>query len=289
MSAKPLIDLENYVPRAITVVRRSQGWPGIFLQERHGGPGAVSYASGIRQHALYYFTKALRGETRVGGQIVPVRYRPGEVRLVPAGRTAEFRWFGDVQLYIFGFQPWFFERVAAELGGSATLPPEAHEAKFAADHPVCALIRLLERELDLPPGSSEVAEGLARAIVVNLLREFHLLPAKKPADLAPPVAVLRAVELMRHRLTEALPLDELAQAAGMSPFHFARQFKAATGYPPHEYLIRLRIDRARELLEKHGRTLTMAAIAHDCGFADQSHLARHFKRVLGVTPGVFVG
>ncbi len=194
-----------------------------------------------------------------------------------------------MELLIFGFEPWFFERVAAELGGSATLPREAHEAHFAPDHPVCTLLHLLERELNLPAGSSEVAEGLARAVAVNLLREFHLLPAKKPADLAPPVAVLRAVELMRHRLTEAIPIEELAQAAGLSPFHFARQFKAATGYPPHDYLIRLRIDRARELLEKSGRTLTMAAIANECGFADQSHLARHFKRVLGVTPGVFVG
>lgn len=286
---KPLIDLENYVPRAITVVRRSQGWPGIFLQERRGGPGSVSYTTGIRQHALYCFTKPMQAKSKIDGKLVASRYRVGETRFVTAGRPAEFHWASDVELLILGFEPWFFERVAAELGGSATLPLQAHEFHFMPDHPVSTLVRLIERELDLLPGSSEVAEGLARAIAVNLLREFHLLPGKKPADLAPPVAVLRAVELMRHRLAESLPIEELAGAAGLSPFHFARQFKAATGYPPHEYLIRLRIDRARELLEKNGRTLTMAAIAHDCGFADQSHLARHFKRVLGVTPGVFVG
>ncbi len=89
MPNKPLIDLENYVPRDITVVRRSQGWPGIFLQERRGGgPGMVSYASGIRQHALYCFTKPLRAKSRVDGRLAPTRYRAGESRLVPAGRAA---------------------------------------------------------------------------------------------------------------------------------------------------------------------------------------------------------
>ena len=70
-------------------------------------------------------------------------------------------------------------------------------------------------------------------------------------------------------------------------FHFARQFKTATGHPPHDYLIRLRVDRAQELIRQRGREWTLAAIAHECGFADQSHMARHFKRVLGVSPGEF--
>ena len=121
---------------------------------------------------------------------------------------------------------------------------------------------------------------------MHLLREYQQLPARKPADVAPPVAVLRAVELMRRRMVEPISLEELADAAGLSPFHFARQFKTATGHPPHEYLIRLRVDRARELMRRE-REWTMAAVAQDAGFADQSHMARHFKRVLGVTPRQF--
>ena len=51
--------------------------------------------------------------------------------------------------------------------------------------------------------------------------------------------------------------------------------------------MRLRVDHAQELIARQGRTLTMAAIAQDCGFADQSHMSRHFRRVLGVTPGEY--
>jgi len=289
MPAKPLIDLESYVPRAITVVRRSRGWPGIFLQERRGGCGEVSYPGGIRQHAVYCFTRPVRGVISFDGTTRPVRYAAGEGRFTPAGRPMSFRWLSQAQLLIFGFEPWFFQRIAAELGGSAAFPPEAHNWKIPAAHTICALLQQLEGELDAPAGASAVAEGVAHALAVLLLREFHLLPAHKPAEPAPPVAVLRAVALMRDRLSDSLSLDELAHAAGLSPFHFARRFKIATGHPPHEYLIRLRIDRAQELLRTKGRTWTMAAIARECGFTDQSHLARHFKRVLGVTPGEFVG
>jgi AraC family transcriptional regulator len=145
----------------------------------------------------------------------------------------------------------------------------------------------LFHELDAPAGAAVSAEGIARAIAVLLLREFDHIRVAKPAPAAPPVAVLKVVELMRQRLADSLALEELAEVAGLSPFHFARQFKTATGHPPHDYLIRLRVDRAQELIRQHSREWTLAAVANECGFADQSHMARHFKRVLGVSPGEY--
>ena len=282
----PLVDVETYVPASIAVVRRSQGWPGLFLQERRGRSGHVNYASGIRQHVFYYFLKPLRSDVVVDHEVRKVFYRAGEGRLTPAGRPVSFRWSGEVQVLMLGFEPWFMERIAAELGASSALHVGANTRKLPADHPACALMSQLARELDAAPGASMIAEGVARAIAVLLLREYDQLPARKPAAAAPPVAVLRAVELMRQRMGESLSLEEIADAAGLSPFHFSRQFKAATGHPPHEYLMRLRVDRAQELMRQQ-REWTMAAVAQDAGFADQSHMARHFKRVLGVTPRQF--
>jgi AraC family transcriptional regulator len=282
----PFVDVETYVPAAITVVRRSQGWPGLFLQERRGRSGVVHYSAGTRQHLFYYFLKPLRSDVVMDGQVRKVVYHAGEGRVTPAGRPVSFRWTGEVQILMLGFEPWFFERIAAELGGSSALHAAANVRKLRASHPACALMRLLVGELDAQPGSSAIAEGVARAIAVHLLREYQQLPARKPADVAPPVAVLRAVEVMRRRMAEPISLEELAHAAGLSPFHFARQFKTATGHPPHDYLIRLRVDRAQEIMSRE-RGWTMAAVAQDAGFSDQSHMARHFKRVLGVTPRQF--
>jgi AraC family transcriptional regulator len=285
--ALPPVDIETYVPAAITVVRRSIGWPGIVLHERQGKSGGINYPAGIRQHVFYCFLKPLRSEVVLEGEKKrTIEYGAGDGRFTPAGRPVAFRWTGEVHVLMLGFQPWFFESVAAEVHGSAKLPAELNLRRLPADHPSCQLMRVLRNELDCARRAPIVAEGLARSIAVLLLREFQP-PATKPVEVAPPAAVLRVVELMRQRLTEPLTLDELAEAAGLSPFHFARQFKTATGHPPHDYLIRLRVDRAQELIRQNGRNWNLAAIANESGFADQSHMARHFRRVLGVTPGAF--
>ena len=257
------------------------------MQERRGGAGEVHYPFGIRQYVLYCFLRPLKGELVASGVERAVAYRAGEGRLTPPGAPVAFRWVNEVQVLMLGFEAWFFEHVAALLNTKPALSSAAIGRKLAADHPACLMVRQLAEELDEPAGARIVGENLSRAIAALLIREYCPVTAPRPAQAAPPSAVLRAVELMRRRMHERLQIEELAAAAGLSPFHFARQFKNATGHPPHEYLMRLRVDRAQELITQHGRDWTFAAIANDCGFVDQSHMARHFKRVLGITPREF--
>jgi AraC family transcriptional regulator len=285
----PPVDLETYVPRAITVVRRSQGWPGFFLHERRGAAGTAVYAGGIRQHVYYYFPHSVRQEVVRGHGVELVGYRAGEGRFTPAGKPVQFRWKGNIRVLILAFEPWYFERIAAELGAAPGFAGELCHEKIPVEHPSAVLLRQLAAEIDSGPGGAFLADSLARAIAVHLLRGFLHMPAPRKPAAAPPTAVLRAVALMRARLPENLSLEALAKAAGLSPFHFARQFKTATGHPPHDYHIRLRVDRAQELLRTRGNQWTLAAIASECGFVDQSHFSRHFKRVVGVTPGEYLG
>jgi AraC-like DNA-binding protein len=76
--------------------------------------------------------------------------------------------------------------------------------------------------------------------------------------------------------------------AGLNPCHFARQFKAAMGLPPHQYVITRRVERARRLL-RAGTDLSLAEVAAQVGFYDQSQFSHHFKRLVGVTPGQYRG
>jgi AraC family transcriptional regulator len=286
-SSLPIIDLEMHVPAGLTAVRRSHGWPGLFLQERRGHSGTVSYLGGPRQHVLYCFLKALPSQVILEEETRLIRYQAGECRFTPSGHSVEFSWTGEAQALVLGIEPWFLQGVAAELGITQSFPAQLNFQKLGAQHAAAVLLRQLGEELSASAGVAIVTESLARAIVVQLLREFGDVRPAKAMPAAPPVAVLRAVELMRQRLAHSLSLEEMAQASGVSPFHFARQFKAATGHPPHEYLMRLRVDHAQELIARQGRNWTLAAIAHESGFADQSHMSRHFRRVLGVTPGEF--
>ena len=284
----PPIDLESYVPKEITVVRRSHGWPGFFLHERRGNRGSASYPTGIRQHVLYYFPKNARQEVVQEGMVKSIRYDAGEARFTPARTPVSFRWERPIRVFILAFEPWYLERIAAELGTTLVLSPDLNARKLPAEHPALELTRQLAAEIDAGAGAVFLADSLARAIAVHLLRNLLHLPVPKPQRVAPPAAVLRAVALMRSKLAESISLNTLAEAAGLSSFHFARQFKAATGHPPHEYHIRMRVDHAQELLRTRGREWSLAAIAAECGFVDQSHFSRHFKRVVGVTPGEYL-
>ena len=78
----------------------------------------------------------------------------------------------------------------------------------------------------------------------------------------------------------------MAAVVGLNPYHFARQFRAATGLPPHQYVIARRVERAKLLLEGDSES-PWAEVAAGVGFADQSQFTHHFKRAVGVTPGQF--
>ena len=80
----------------------------------------------------------------------------------------------------------------------------------------------------------------------------------------------------------------MAAVVHLSPYHFARQFKTATGLGPHQYVIARRIERAQQLLRTDGR-LSLAEVAFRSGFAHQSHFCFHFKRIVGITPRRFLG
>jgi AraC family transcriptional regulator len=92
----------------------------------------------------------------------------------------------------------------------------------------------------------------------------------------------RAIEMMNANQGARVSLLDIASELGLSQWHFSRQFRKTTGQSPYQFLLRSRVDRARRLLE-HGCGISEAAAT--TGFTDQSHMHRHFKRILGTTPG----
>ena len=90
------------------------------------------------------------------------------------------------------------------------------------------------------------------------------------------------MEYIQDQLGTDLTVAGIAQAVYMSPYHFTRLFKESTGQSPHHYVVETRVKKAKELLTT-GK-FTISEVAHHVGFADQSHLTRHFKRVFGLPP-----
>jgi transcriptional regulator of acetoin/glycerol metabolism/AraC-like DNA-binding protein len=100
-----------------------------------------------------------------------------------------------------------------------------------------------------------------------------------------PAAMRRVRDYVDAHLGGSMDLAMLAGIAGVSIHHFARGFKRSVGVTPHHYLMQKRVERAQDLLAR--TDLSMSEIAYAGGFSDQSHLARHFRQMLGVTPGQF--
>jgi AraC-like DNA-binding protein len=180
--------------------------------------------------------------------------------------------------------------VAAELGWPAGLP--SFPQTVVSDARSARLLRAAH--LAAERGDRLASSSLLRAALAGLLTAHAAAPraaiprgaARRPGRTPgrAPGAVDRTRELLHERLADPPSLDELAALTGLAPFALLRAFRAATGLPPHAYLNQLRVRRARGLLDDG---LAPAAVAAHTGFADQAHLTRHFKRVVGVPPGAY--
>jgi AraC-like DNA-binding protein len=126
-------------------------------------------------------------------------------------------------------------------------------------------------------------EGMLGSLLTHLLLR-HAVRGRtaEPVPAAAGPALDRVREILSGRLTENVALVELAIETGVNRFSLLRAFSRAYGLTPHAWVIQERVRRSRDLL-RAGRA--PAEVAAAVGFADQSHLTRHFKRLVGVTPG----
>lgn len=132
--------------------------------------------------------------------------------------------------------------------------------------------------------SSMMEEELACAIVGHVARLTGTRPRPLIGGLAP-WQVKRVMAVLRERLSEELRLADLAALVGLSPFHFARAFRAAIGQPPHQALVALRVEAAAQLLAT--TRLSVLQIALEVGYGSGQALARAFRRIHGVTPEAY--
>ena len=130
---------------------------------------------------------------------------------------------------------------------------------------------------------------MINTLTLHLLEHYSVsrpnLSGCTPGKL-PRYKLQQIIDYIYAYLDRDLGLKELSNVVQMSPNYFAQLFKQTTGITLHQYVIRCRIERAKDLMRKG--ELAIAEIATQVGFVDQSHLNRHFKRLIGVTPKTFL-
>lgn len=211
-----------------------------------------------------------RTYTAVPGQITA--YNPGEVQ--SGGSDERDGW----EMRALHFDVDWVARVLGEEGTTARGYPILRRAIIDDSHALNLICSLPLNSHPLDPQDPRLVE-LAGVL-------FERYGDAKPINLrkSGPRGLYRALEYMQDHLASTVTLSDLSRVSGLSSSYLTRACRTLTGFPPHQFQLQLRAQKARRLLaEGHD----IAEVAHGLGFSDQSHLHRLFRRVYGVTPGQY--
>lgn len=236
---------------------------------------------------LVYASVTLSGpyrmEARLGGARVEARVRPGQSVLMAAGRSNRWHWDRATEEAHVFLRPGFLEEAAAEIGDGRA---EVIDRAGFDDLPLRQTVLAVADELHTAGGPAPLFLDMAAAALARHLLARHCdgrglsLPATDGILTARQLR--RVLALVEGRLDEAIGLDDLAAAAGVSRFHFARAFKAAVGESPYRWLTGLRVEKAKAVLAQ--TRLSLIEVAISVGFESQSHFGQVFRARTGLTP-----
>ena len=278
----------------IHAASEGRGWTSLYASAQRETPYAATYGA-VQDHLIILHIDGPVGVSRIIGKNYERRtVAPGGLFILPGSVDFSVHLEGGLEsLHVYLRQTMLHE-VAAELipGDPAHIEivPRLGDQDSLIEH---LALGVRDALTDPDPSTPVYADYLARAFAARLLRAHsnrsHLLVNAQSGERPQSrggltrAQLARAVECMEASLSASLSLMDLATATGLSPAHFARRFKASTGLPPHQYLMRLRLERAKRLLCESD--LSLAQIAFECGFSHQEHMTRLFGRLTGTTPG----
>ena len=231
-----------------------------------------------------------RGELSsfIEGRTVRAQVCPGITGLVPQRMSAAYSWtdtYVVAHLYLSSVLTLLAaEDLSRKDPERIELVPQPFFRDPLIEQIGLALVDELESEGLL---GNLYADTLGQALALHVLRHYSSLTTTKevPGRGLSQRQLHLVCDYIGDHLPSEISLDDLAGLTGMSAAAFAKQFKRSTGLPPHQYLIQRRVERAKELLSSGN--LGVAEVSQSVGFFDQSHLVRHFKSWVGVTPKAY--
>jgi AraC family transcriptional regulator len=280
---------DKIVPVAPLVSSHQAEWNNIFLAYYQ------QPAYEIPKHYLNQHTFTICSELGspslieccLDNQLKRYYFQGGDIIFCPADVGKSLAWEQRNSCILLALEPRLVEQVAYE---SINAEHIEFVPQFKIIDPLIQhLAYALKAELESGCLSGRLyGESAAAMLAVHLLKINS--PLKQPIQEyrggLPMHKLAQVIEYIDEYLAQNIGLSELAQVVNMSQYHFARLFKQSVGISPHQYLIRQRVERAKQLLRQ--RDLSIADVAVQCGFANQGHLGYHFKRLLNTTPKVFI-
>ncbi len=279
--------LPDWVPGKITCDSQACGWQGMSLRGYRYGPSDVAVPP-IRDYMIVVYG---RGITPMSRQCFSrwsnEQVTPGNVSLLTHRIHSHWRWTQDIEVTHLYLSPAQLTRVANDVFERDIQDIELSDVLKADDPSLAEMVRHLAAETTQPGvGGRLYADAIMNQACVHILRNYANVVFKPGSDARHRLSSKQQKQILEYinaNIGNNIVLNDLARVCGLSVYYFARSFRDTYGVPPHEFVINLRLDYARNMLRCS--QLPLKDVAASCGFSDQSHMTRLFRKCLGITPG----
>ena len=281
-------ELPAWVPGVSTVDSAPLGWEGVRVRRwRYTGldvpiPGLSDYMIVAYKQGATLMNRRCTGDWR------NEHVAPGAVSLLTHAAQSHWRWREDIEVMHLYLSPAVMARIAADAYDRHIKDVELRDVLRADDPVLGGIAASLDREAsESGVGCRLYVDALKNQACVHILRRYaNVVFRDEGRSGGFSRAQARMLEsYVEEHLERSLSLEELAGVVGLSAFHFARKFREEFGCPPYAYVMRERIERAKAQLANPA--IPLKAVAAACGFSDQSHMTRLFRRATGLTPAEF--
>ncbi len=278
-------DLPTWVPGQVLSASDGLGWKGVGHRTYRYTGLDVPVPAMDQFMIVGYRSGATPMQRRVDGRWVKTQCTPGDFSLLTRSEQSHWCWNEGIDVTHTYLSESIVSRVASDVLGRSVAEVRLHDLLRARDQGVSAIVDAIAFEAEHRGlGGAIYAEALAMQLSVRLLRSYASVTYRdaRPAGPLAPARLRRVEEYVEAHLHEAISIEQMAAVAGLGVWTFARHFRATVGKAPHEFVLARRVDRARRLLGQG--LLALKEVAAACGFADQAHMTRVFRRQLGTTP-----
>lgn len=211
------------------------------------------------------------------------RYDTGDCGIVPYGQENIIRWFENTKFIVIQIEPKFIQRFLQIKDFSLA------EHRGISDRVVYDFAMEVKQEMEQGRQQAEMyIQSLAICLSIHLGTKYQASGKSiyAPKGKLSSLQLKQLLEYCNVFLHDDFGVDDLAALVHLSPFHFTRLFKNTVGVAPYQFVLQMKIERAKQLIKKGKSSLSQ--IAYELGFADQAHLSNTFRKVVGVSPSQFL-
>lgn len=264
--------------------RSFKTWNGVKLHRAHVMPGRMlEHPAPCHELNITLAGNLTTRRHTAAGKLRTINGTAGQLCFTPYGQIIGASWNKPIDNMGIMLDPDFVRQTAIENRFSPNF--EFAETERTNDPLIQHIgFALLEESVSDAPSGNLYADSLIQTLVLHLLNKYTTadsLPAPANGGLSG-YKLRRVQDFISENLEEDLGLAKIAEAAGLSQFHFARSFRKATGMTPQQYLMQQRIERAKELLSH--ADLPIVEIGLRTGFKSQSHFTTLFRKMTKLTP-----